>query len=118
MSAHAALARAEASGLHLRAEEGRLRWRSRSEPRADLLADLRENRAGLLSLLGDHDAAEAEAMAAFYAAPAGPPLPDHDAMTAGLLRGYREHRASLLLGERSPSPPRPINDGQELEKWI
>jgi hypothetical protein len=40
----------------------------------------------------DHDAAEAEAMAEHYAAPAGAPLPQSDPLAAGLLEGFRRHR--------------------------
>jgi len=44
----------------------------------------------------DHDAAEAEAMLAFYAAPAGPELPESDPMAEGLLRGFWAHRRGAM----------------------
>lgn len=42
----------------------------------------------------DHDAAEPVALAQHYAAPAGPDLPSHDPLAAGLLAGFRRHAAS------------------------
>ena len=98
MSAAAVLARAEAAGLRLRVEAGRLRWRCRDEPPADLLVELRRYRGELPALLTDHDAAEAEAMAAHYAAPAGPDLPQPDPLTRGLLATANRH-SPLLKSE-------------------
>ena len=93
MSAAAALVRAEAAGMELWLEDGRLRWRSRGAPSPDLLAALRVHRDELPALLAiDHDAGEVAAMAAHYAAPAGPPLPAHDPLAAGLLAGFRKSR--------------------------
>ena len=40
----------------------------------------------------EHDAAEAEAMAEHYAAPAGPVLPQPDPLAQGLARGFRTQR--------------------------
>lgn len=86
------LLRAEAAGVRIHlAGDGTLQMEAATAPPAELVTMLREHRAALLALL-NHDAGEAEAMAAFYAAPAGPVLPQPDPMAEGLLRGFRAHR--------------------------
>lgn len=127
MSAAATLARAEAAGVQLRRDGALVRWCCQGQPSADLLAELRQHRDELLVLLAseaapaliDHDVAEAEAIAAHYAAPAGPPLPAHDPLADGLLRGFHAHRPALaqsstpLPGARPPSRPGQSHHGQE-----
>ncbi|MFC7737388.1 hypothetical protein ACFQX4_16410 [Roseomonas sp. GCM10028921] len=46
----------------------------------------------------DHDAAEPVALAQHYAALAGPDFPGQDLLAAGLLRGFRDHRAEPACG--------------------
>jgi len=86
------LLRAEAAGVRIRVDEdGTLRIEASSAPPAELVSLLREHREALSACLR-HDAEEAEAMAAFYAAPAGPVLPSHDPVAEGLQRGFWAHR--------------------------
>lgn len=110
MSAAETLARAEAAGVRLRLRpDGGVRMEAAAPPPADVLADLRRCREDVARLLmaregrpelgavpaGEHDAAEAAAMAQHYAAlpSARPYLPsDLDPLRDGLLRGWRGHR--------------------------
>lgn len=107
-SAAAALARAEAAGVCLRLRpDGGVRMEAAAPPPADVLADLRRWRDDVALLLvardgppergavpaGEHDAAEAAAMAQHYAAPPsadpyrpGDPDPLRDGLLAGALR--------------------------------
>jgi hypothetical protein len=55
VSALALLAEATAAGLTLRAEAGRLHWRSDAPPAPDLLAKLRRHKTDLLELLTEVD---------------------------------------------------------------
>jgi hypothetical protein len=90
VKAAAALARAEAAGVQFRVEGGEVRISAAAPPPSDLLAHLREHRAEILELL-DHDAGEAEAMVAFYAAPASEPAAP-DLVARGLALGFWSHR--------------------------
>lgn len=53
MSALALLAEAQAAGLMLRAEDGRVHWRADTPPVPDLLARLGQQKAALLEILID-----------------------------------------------------------------
>jgi hypothetical protein len=103
MTAARAIARAEAAGVRLRLRpDGTVRMEAAAPPPADVLADLRRWRDDVARLLvardrrpecgpmppGEHDAAEAAAMAQHYAAEpsARPYLPsDPDPLRDGLL---------------------------------
>ena len=97
------LARAEGTGIRFWVEEGPVRMSAAAPPPSDLLAELRRHRDEILALL-DHDAGEAEAMAAFYAAPVSS-LGDHadwfmpgglggpDRLVQGLLKSSAPIRA-------------------------
>ncbi len=72
-AAAAALARAETAGLRLLLEGGgRVRWRYRGEPPAELLAELRRHRDAVVHLLAERQAGR-EADGA-----AGAPYAPHD----------------------------------------
>jgi hypothetical protein len=77
------LARAEAARIRFQVEDGVVRMSAVAPPPPDLLAELRQHREDVAFLLAirhalenpgpmDHDAGEAAAMAAFYAASASP----------------------------------------------
>ena len=97
------LLHAEAAGVRFWVEGGEVRMSAAAPPPSDLLAELRDHRSEIRGLL-DHDRAEAEAMAAFYAAPAAASgdhvdwfrpegLDGPDRLVEGLLRGSVAHRA-------------------------
>lgn len=93
-----ALACAEAFGARFRlAEGGRVRFTAGMVP-TEVVAELHAHRAEVAAILairaappGEHDAAEAAAMVAHYAAPPSLPLPSPDPLALGLLRSARAH---------------------------
>lgn len=94
MSIAGLLHEAALQGITFRLEAGVVRMSAAAPPAPDLLSRLRQHREGIAALLAeeDHDAAEAEAMRAHYAEPAGPDPPASDPLKDGLFRGFWLHR--------------------------
>lgn len=95
MSAAQVLGHLQAASVEVWVEAGNLRLQGR-QPAPDLLAQIRQHKVDIISLLNEEearvDAAEAAAMAEHYAATAGPVLPERDPLAEGLLRGFWAHR--------------------------